>query len=106
MEESEVSAAANCTESFLGNEFLRAACLQNETAPEKLLNRYEHRSEKREKKIRKTIRNATEKCLAPLRPLKNTSPALFNKFSKFFTAQNLHKKKFLFHRETLQGQPR
>ena len=28
---------------------VRAACLQNETAPEKLLNRYEKRSEKREK---------------------------------------------------------
>ena len=35
---------------------------------------------KTRKKIRKTIRNATEKCLAPLRPLKNISPALFNKF--------------------------
>ena len=59
---------------------LRAACLQNETAPEKLLNRYEKRFEKRKKKIRKTIRNATENCLAPLRPLKNISPALFNQF--------------------------
>ena len=28
---------------------VRAACLQNETAPEKLLNRYEKRFEKREK---------------------------------------------------------
>ena len=36
--------------------------------------------EKREKKIRKTIRNVFEKFLAPLRPLKNISPALFNKF--------------------------
>ena len=35
---------------------------------------------KTRKKIRKTIRNATEICLAPLRPLKNISPALFNKF--------------------------
>ena len=31
------------------NHILRAACLQNETAPEKLLNRYEKRFEKREK---------------------------------------------------------
>ena len=38
------------------------------------------RFEKREKKIRKTIRNVFEKLLAPLRPLKNISPALFNKF--------------------------
>ena len=29
---------------------IRAACLQNETAPEKLLNRYEKRFEKREKR--------------------------------------------------------
>ena len=32
---------------FSGN--VRAACLQNETAPEKLLNRYEKRFEKRER---------------------------------------------------------
>ena len=32
---------------------VRAARVQNETAPEKLLNRYEKRFEKREKKIRK-----------------------------------------------------
>ena len=57
---------------------LKAACLQNETGPEKLLNRYEKRFEKREKKIRKTIRNVFEKVLAPLRPLKNISPARFN----------------------------
>ena len=30
--------------------FVRAACLQNETAPEKILNRYEKRFEKREKR--------------------------------------------------------
>ena len=29
---------------------VRAACLQNETAPEKLLNQYEKQFEKREKK--------------------------------------------------------
>ena len=46
-------------------QLLRAACLQNETAPEKLLNRYEKWFEKREKKIRKTIRNATEKTFSP-----------------------------------------
>ena len=34
---------------FLVLHNLRAACLQNETAPEKLLNRYEKRFEKREK---------------------------------------------------------
>ena len=43
----------------------RVACLQNETGPEKLLNRYEKRFEKREKKIRKTIRNATEIFSSP-----------------------------------------
>ena len=40
-------------------QLLRAACLQNEAAPEKLLNRYEKRFEKREKKIWKTIQNAS-----------------------------------------------
>ena len=29
--------------------FVKAACLQNETAPERLLNRYEKRFEKRKK---------------------------------------------------------
>ena len=38
---------------------LRAACLQNETAPEKLLNRYEKRFEKREKRSEKR----SEACL-------------------------------------------
>ena len=38
---------------------LRAACLQNETAPEKLLNRYEKRFEKREKRSEKR----SETCL-------------------------------------------
>ena len=59
---------------------LGAARLQNETALEKILIWHEKQFEKREKKIRKTIRNATKLFLAPLRPLKNISPALFNKF--------------------------
>ena len=60
-------------------EYFRAACLQNETAPEKCLDQYEKGFEKREKRSeKKTIRNAFEKLLAPLRPLKNISPALFN----------------------------
>ena len=33
----------------MGLERIRTACLQNEIAPEKLLNRYETRFEKREK---------------------------------------------------------
>ena len=38
----------------LGRGIVRAACLQNETAPEKkLLNRYEKRFEKREKRSEK-----------------------------------------------------
>ena len=67
---------------FVANGCFRAACPQNEIGPEKLLNRYEKQFEKREKgkRIRKTIRNDTEKLLAPLRPLKNISPALFNNF--------------------------
>ena len=62
----------------------------------KNLHRYEKRFEKGEKKIRKTIQNVFENFLAPLRPLKNISPALFNKFQKFFTSQNLHKRKSFF----------
>ena len=41
--------------------FFRLRILLYETAPEKLLHRYEKRFEKREKRIRKTIRNAFEK---------------------------------------------
>ena len=44
---------------------------------------------KTRKKIRKTIRNATEKCSARLRPFKNISLALFNKILKVF-----HRPKF------------
>ena len=40
------------------------------------------------KRIRKTIRNVSEKLQAPLTPLKHFSPALF---WKFFITQNLHK---------------
>ena len=39
--------------------FVRAAPLQNETAPEKILNRYEKRFEKREKRSEKR----SETCL-------------------------------------------
>ena len=74
----------------------RAACLQNETALEKLLNRDEKRFEKREKKIRKAIRNVFEKCLAPLRPLKNISPALFNRNFKSFSPPKICAQKIVF----------
>ena len=74
--------------------------------PRKILKPIQKTVWKTRKRIRKTIRNAFEKLLAPLRPLQNISPALFNKFLTFFTAQNLHKKKFFFHREALQGGPR
>ena len=56
---------------------VRAACLQNETAPEKLLNRYEKRFEKREKGSEK--RSETRpKNVSPSQAAKNISPALFN----------------------------
>ena len=58
---------------------------------------------KTRKRIRKTIRNAFEKNVAPLRLLKNISPALFNNFYKFFTAQHLHKKSFLFTARLCRG---
>ena len=85
----------------------RAACLQNKTAPEKILNRYEKRFEKCEKKIQKTIRNVFEIFLAPLRPLKNISPALFQHVLKVFHRPKFAQKKslffFFYHREALQG---
>ena len=49
---------------------------------------------KTRKKIRKTIRNAFETFLAPLRPLKNISPALFNKFKSFSPPKICTKKVF------------
>ena len=51
---------------------LSVAHLQNEIVPENILIRYEKGFEKRE-----TIRNVTTKFKAPLRPLENSSPALF-----------------------------
>ena len=51
----------------------RVARLQNEIGPEKCLIQREKGFEKREKKIR----NVPEKLVAPLRLLKNSSPALF-----------------------------
>ena len=45
-------------------ETVRAACLQNETAPEKLLNQYEKRFEKREKGSEKR----SETCLKKISP--------------------------------------
>ena len=85
---------------------LRAARVQNETAPEKFSNRYEKRFEKREKRIRKTIRNAIEKCLAPLRPTKNFSPPIFHQILKVFHRPKFAQEKVFFHREALQGGPR
>ena len=57
--------------------FFRAARLRNRTAPDKNLIWHEKRFEKREKGPAKTIQNVTEKLLAPLRPPKHFSPALF-----------------------------
>ena len=87
---------------FRKREFLGRHACRTKLPPEKLFNRYDKRFEKREKRSEKTIRNATEKLLAPLRLLKNISPALLNNL-KFFTAQNLHQKKSFYHREALQG---
>ena len=45
-----------------GRPFVRAACLQSETAPEKLLNRYEKRFEKREKRSEKRSETCLKIC--------------------------------------------
>ena len=76
--------------------FIKAARLQNETAPEKLLNRYEKRFEKREKKIRKTIRNAFEIFLAPLRRLKKYFTGTFQQILKVFHRPKFAPKKVFF----------
>ena len=64
----------------LVSHYIRAARVQNEIAPEKLLNRYEKPFEKREKGSEKRSETHLKKYLALLRPFKNISPALFNKF--------------------------
>ena len=73
----------------------------------KLLNRYVKRFEKR-KKDPKNDPKRDRIVLAPLRPLKNISPALSMNFNKSFSPPKFAqiKKKIFFHREALQGQPR
>ena len=75
---------------------VRAARVQNEFAPENFLNRYEKRFEKREKGSEKTIRNAIEKFLAPLRPTKNFSPPIFHQSLKVFHRPKFAQKKSFF----------
>ena len=59
---------------------------------------------KTRKKIRKTIRNVFEKCLAPLRPLKIISPALFTKFKSFSPPKICtNKKSFVFTARPCRG---
>ena len=82
---------------------VRAACLQNETAPEKCLNRYEKRFEKREKRIRKTIRNAFETKLAPLRPLKIFHRHFSTNFKSFSPPKISTKKSFFSPRGSAGG---
>ena len=50
---------------FLTQEIIRAACLQNEIAPEKLFNRYEKRFEKREKRSEKRSETRLKKKISP-----------------------------------------
>ena len=64
--------------------------------PRKTFESIRKRFEKRGKKVRKTIRNATENCLAPLRPLKNTSPALLKKIKKVLHRPKFAQKKVFF----------
>ena len=59
---------------------IRAACMSaKRNCPRKTFKSIRKTVWKTRKRIRKTIPNATEKVLAPLRPPKNISPALFNK---------------------------
>ena len=87
----------SCAKKFWRNS-LGLLCLQNETAPEKLLNRCEKRFRKTGPKSsdpKSDPNDAFEKDLAPLRPLKNISPALFKANFKSFSHPKIsHKKKF------------
>ena len=58
--------SCHCGVALLGLlHFFRAACLQNEIAPEKLLNRYEKRFEKREKRSEKRSEKKIRKSFSP-----------------------------------------
>ena len=70
---------ASSIQTSIADPIFRAACLQNEIAPKNFEIDTKNGLKKREQKTRKTIRIANKKLLAPLRPLKNISPALFNK---------------------------
>ena len=85
---------------------IRAARVQNETAPEKLLNRYEKRFEKREKGSEKTMRKAFEKVLALSGRLKIFHRHFSTNFKSFSPPKVCTKKKVIFHRGALQGWPR
>ena len=83
----------------------RAACLQNETTPEKLLNRYEKRFEKHEKGSEK--RSETRPII--LKPLSGRLKILHRHFStnvKSFSPPQICTRKKNIHREALQGWPR
>ena len=62
------------------HDFFRAARVQNETAPEKFLNRYEKRFEKREKGSEKRSETRLKKILALSGLLKNVHRPFFTKF--------------------------
>ena len=83
-------------------EHFRAACLQNEIAPEKFLNRYEKRFEKREKGSEK--RSETRWNI--FEPLSGRLKIFHRHFStnfKSFSQPKICTKKSFFHREALQG---
>ena len=77
---------ASGTHIRIGDRFFRVACLQNETAPEKLLNRYEKRFEKREKGSEKRSETRPKQ----IQPLSGRLKIFHQHFStnlkKFFTA--------------------
>ena len=79
----------------------RHACRTN--LPRKMFKSIRTTVWKTRKRIRKTIRNAIEKCLAPLRPTKIFSPPIFHQILKVFHRPNLHKKKFFFTARLCRG---
>ena len=106
MTKRQVTAFCLCGSELRHSEILRAACLQNEIAPEKFLNRYEKRFEKHEKGSEKRSETRLKKRLPLSGRLKIFHRHFSTNFKSFSPPKIFTKKKVFFHREALQGGPR
>ena len=96
------SIRANRPDSHLN---LKAARLQNETAPEKFLIDTKN-GLKNARKDPKNDPKLDRKIVSPLRQTKKFSPPIFHQILKVFHRPKFTKNKRFFHREALQGWPR